>query len=263
MARSFARARKVKEPAAPVVYEVSPEIETVMHRLTRLNPVQFDWTHNFKIGCVIVRGARPKEQGGCVVLARFVKVPPLWHGLTGYDAIIRVEEWAWSRLGAAEQEALVAHELCHGSMSEKGALRVVKHDLEEFGFVVRKYGAWQESIALFDRQLSLFEPGLGTPAAVEGEQTIVPFERRPKTQQKLVAARVAGKRAARLADRVIPAETTAEDASAVDFGEGAPADDDLLPGEVACPWPGCSQADGHLGAHDPTAVDDTPDPEGA
>lgn len=78
MARSFARARKTREPTAPVVYEVSPDIETVMHRITRLNPAQFDWTHNFKIGTVIIRGSKPKADGGCVVLARFVKVPPLW-----------------------------------------------------------------------------------------------------------------------------------------------------------------------------------------
>lgn len=171
MPRGFRAARKPKEPAAPVVYEVSPEIETVMHRLIRLNPVQFGWVNNFKLGCVIVRGAKAKDEGGCVILARFVKVPPLWHGLTGYDAIIRVEDWAWRRLAAEQQEALVTHVLCHGSMSDKGALRVVKHDLEEFGFVVRKYGAWQEGIALFDKQLSMFEPGLGT--ATTGAQIAV------------------------------------------------------------------------------------------
>lgn len=173
MVRSIA-ARKAREPAVPLVYEISPEIEAVMSRLIRLNPVQFGWTGSFLIGCVIVRGGKPQDEGGCAVLARFLKSPPLWHGLTGFDAIIRVEEWAWARLGVGEQEALVAHELCHGSMSEKGALRVVKHDLEEFGFVVRKYGAWQASIALFDRQLALFEPGLGAPAIV-GDQTVVGF----------------------------------------------------------------------------------------
>jgi predicted metallopeptidase len=169
------RLRKVREPAVPVVFAISGEIETVMHRLIRLNPVQFGWANNFKLGCVLVTGAKAKEQGGCVILARFVKVPPLWHGLTGYDAIIRVEDWAWHRLNASQQEALITHELCHGSMSEKGALRVMKHDLEEFGFVVRKYGPWQENIALFDKQLSMFEPGFGT--SQEGEQKVVPFAR--------------------------------------------------------------------------------------
>ena len=247
MARSFARARRPREPAAPVVYEISPEISTVMHRLVRLNPVQFGWTGNFKLGCVIVRGSHPKEHGGCVVLARFAKVAPLWHGLTGYDAIIRVEAWAWTRLDPSEQEALIAHELCHGEMSDKGAIRVMKHDLEEFNFVVRKYGAWQEHIALFDKQLAMFEPTLGTQAApVEGDQTVVPFERPArrngasadapsealaKTPEQ-AAADVARKRARRR-------NGTAPGA--------APADDELLPGELRCEGsshvPGC----GHFG----------------
>lgn len=171
MARPFRRPRKEKEPAVPVVYELSSDIASVMSRLVRLNPVQFGWTNNFKIGCVIVRGGKPKVDGGCVILARFAKAPPVWHGIAGYDALVIVQDWAWSRLGADGQEALVTHELCHGSMSDKGALRLVKHDLEEFGFVVRKYGAWREDIALFDKQLAMFEPGLGTRQATNGDQT--------------------------------------------------------------------------------------------
>jgi hypothetical protein len=243
MIRSFARARKPREPAVPVVYELSPEISTVMHRLIRLNPVQFGWTGNFKLGCVIVRGSHPKEQGGCVVLARFAKVAPLWHGLTGYDAIIRVEEWAWSRLGSSEQEALVAHELCHGEMSAKGSLRVVKHDLEEFNFVVRKYGAWQEHIALFDRQLALFQPGFGTQTApVEGDQTVAPFER-PKGLK--IANSATPAEALMKTPEQAAADVTAKrsrrrngTAPAADI-----ADDELLPGELRCEGsvhvPGC------------------------
>ncbi len=240
MARSFARARKPREPAAPVVYEVSPEISTVMHRLVRLNPVQFGWTGNFKLGCVIVRGSHPKEQGGCVVLARFAKVAPLWHGLTGYDAIIRVEEWAWSRLGPAEQEALVAHELCHGEMSDKGSLRVVKHDLEEFGFVVRKYGAWQQSIALFDKQLAMFEPSFGTQTApVEGDQTVVPFER-PKGRNGAAAAATPTEALAKTPQQAAADVSTKR---ATRRAEADDLDDDLLPGELRCVGnvhvPGC------------------------
>lgn len=170
------RFKRAKEPAQPVVYAISSEIGEVAARLVRLFPVQFGWTANFKIGYVLVSGSQPKEQGGCVVLARFGKTPPLWHGLTGYDAIVRVEEWAWGRLDASGQEALVAHELSHGMMSERGAIKVLKHDLEEFGFVVRHYGAWKENIAVFDKQLSLFEPGLGRKEP--GEQTVVPFRTR-------------------------------------------------------------------------------------
>jgi hypothetical protein len=224
--------RAHREPAAPVVYEISGEIETVMHRLIRLNPVQFGWANNFKLGCVIVRGAKPKEHGGCVVLARFVKVAPLWHGLTAYDAIIRVEEWAWTRLSASQQEALVSHELCHGSMSEKGALRVMKHDLEEFGFVVRKYGAWQDEIALFDRQLAMFEPGFGT-APTEGEQKVVPFARPEKD----------------LPERIVDAVLDHAD----EYFPGAVVDKERRSITVntveGCPMPGCNMPAEHPGDH--------------
>jgi hypothetical protein len=248
---SFARARKFREPAAPVVFELSPEISTVMHRLIRLNPVQFGWTGNFKLGCVIVSGSKPKEQGGCVVLARFAKVPPLWHGLTGYDAIIRVEAWAWSRLGPAEQEALIAHELCHGSMSDKGMLRVEKHDLEEFGFVVRKYGAWQQSIALFDKQLAMFEPSFGTTATVEGDQIVVPFERparRNGTAPAASPAEVLAKTPEQAAANVTAKRSRRQAAWAARELANGLANDDLFPGELHCEGsvhlPGCEHFDG-------------------
>jgi hypothetical protein len=255
MARSFARARKPREPATPVVFELSPEISTVMHRLIRLNPVQFGWTGNFKIGCVIVSGSKPKEQGGCVVLARFAKVPPLWHGLTGYDAIIRVEAWAWSRLGPAEQEALIAHELCHGEMSDKGAVRIMKHDLEEFGFVVRKYGAWQQSIALFDKQLAMFEPSFGTTATVEGDQIVVPFERparrngtAPATSPAEALAKTPEQAAANVTTKRAARRARAE-AEIADEGIDRAADD-LLPGEFHCEGSNHVPNCGHFGQPD-------------
>jgi hypothetical protein len=78
-----------------------------------------------------------------------------------------------------------------------------------------------------------------------------PEEALTKTPEEAAADVVtkrAARRAARLADRVIPAETAA---------------DDLLPGENlgACPWPGCELASEHPGSHQ-TAADDRPDEEG-
>jgi hypothetical protein len=77
-----------------------------------------------------------------------------------------------------------------------------------------------------------------------------PAEVLAKTPEE-AAADVATKRSRRRAHAdPTPVETTV--------------DDDLLPGENlgACPWPGCELASGHPGAHQ-TAVDDTPDAEGA
>jgi Putative phage metallopeptidase len=164
------RPRASKEIKVPVVYEESSEIKHVAERLIRLYPVQFGWVANFKIGFVIVRGLKlnldKREPWG-----KFKKVPPLYRGLTGLDAVVELVEDGWHRLAAEQQEALVAHELCHGSMSERGALRVEKHDLEEFRFVVAQWGAWDEGIRKFGEQLDLFTsrgPIIRTPSA---EQT--------------------------------------------------------------------------------------------
>ncbi len=180
------RARAPKEPKAPVVYEESSEIRAVAERLIRLFPVQFGWVANFKIGYVIVRGLKlnldKREPWG-----KFKKVPPLYRGLTNLDAVVEIVADGWQRLAAEQQEALVAHELCHGSMSERGALRIEKHDLEEFRFVVAQWGAWDEGIRRFGEQLDLFTqrgPTIRTPAI---EQTTLeaptPLHRRTSGQQ--------------------------------------------------------------------------------
>lgn len=163
--------RAPKEPKAPVVYEESTEIKAVAERLIRLFPVQFGWTTNFKLGYIVVRGLKlnldKKEPWG-----KFKKVPPLYRGLTSLDAVVEIVADGWGQLNAEQQEALIAHELCHGSMSERGALRVEKHDLEEFRFVVAQYGAWDEGIRRFGEQLDLFSqrgPAIKTGTAGEQE----------------------------------------------------------------------------------------------
>ncbi len=171
--------RAKKEPAAPVVYEESSDIKAVADRLIRLYPVQFGWVNNFKIGFIVVRGLKlnldKKEPWG-----KFKKVPPLYRGLTGLDAVVEIVGDGWERLRAEQQEALVAHELCHGSMSERGALRVEKHDLEEFRFVVAQWGAWDDGIRLFGEQLDLFsQRGPTIKTGTKGEQEPLENFRRP------------------------------------------------------------------------------------
>lgn len=159
-----------KDPPKPVVYEESGVVAEVAHRLIRLFPAAFGWTANFRIGYVMVSGARRKADREFDHMAKFRKVPPLYHGLTDFDAVVEVKDVYWHELNAEQQEALVAHELCHGAMSDKGALRVVPHDLTEFRFVVRHWGAWQPDIDAFHEQLELFD-ATGAPArAVQGDQ---------------------------------------------------------------------------------------------
>jgi hypothetical protein len=159
------RSRTPKEPPVPVTYEESDAVRRVAERIIRLFPGRFGWTTNFRIGYVFERGGRPRADAKLDFAARFIKVPPLWHGLQGFDAVALVKVWFWdgypalgfTALSAEQQEALIAHVLCHGEMTEKGALRVVPHDLEEFRWVVANYGAWDDKVAAFGQQLAIFE----------------------------------------------------------------------------------------------------------
>lgn len=165
----MARRPRAPKPKVELVYEESSTIAAVANRLIRLFPVQFGWTSNFRLGYLIVRGSKPKS-GDRDVAGKFRKVPPVYHGLTGFDAVVEIHAWAWDDLDATQQEALVAHELCHGSMSERGTLRVEKHDLTEFHWVVGQYGAWAADVRTFAEQLSMFNergPALGRPQVVQ------------------------------------------------------------------------------------------------
>lgn len=171
MPRGAFRQRTAKEPTAPVTYEVSEVVGEVAHRLIRLFPAKFGWVNNFRLGYLMVHGSRPRPGAEVFdVMAKFRKVPPLYHGLTGFDAVVEVHNWAWIGFDGAQQEAIIAHELCHGEMTDKGALRVVKHDLSEFRFVVRNWGAWQPDIRAFDEQLQLFDDAGAPTRPTEGVQ---------------------------------------------------------------------------------------------
>lgn len=59
-------------------------------------------------------------------------------------------------------EALLAHELCHIDMDDKGKPASASHDIEEFSFVAQHWGLWRQSLVEFGqviRQLS-FEQAL-------------------------------------------------------------------------------------------------------
>ena len=79
----------------------------------------------------------------------------------------------WDEADETQQEALVAHELCHieKDVDNRGRSRywLANHDLEEFSWIVRRYGIWDDSLRKFftafengeteRKQLSLFEGG--------------------------------------------------------------------------------------------------------
>lgn len=166
-----ARIRQAKTKRIPLAYQLNEEIASLGALVISKHHIHFGGLRNFKIGYVLVSGGRaPKQNRVDGVWARFVKVAPLWKGITGYDAIVWVRKAAWDALDAHQREALIAHDLSHGTDNDKGELTVVRHDLEDFAWVARHYGPWTENVQLYGRQLNLF----GTP---DGQ---APGEQRPR-----------------------------------------------------------------------------------
>jgi len=79
-----------------------------------------------------------------------------WKYLTGANFVIEFVKPLWDDLDDNQKKAAVFHELLHIGFDEKekdGKLEikwgVVKHDIEEFGAVVKKYGAWHDALHSF------------------------------------------------------------------------------------------------------------------
>lgn len=144
-------------------YTLSDEVAKVAAGLIEQH-MRFEQLADQRIGYAMLHGKKPEGKGGIHVLAKAVKAPALWRDLGRYDAVIWCNGMAWAVLPDRAREALVAHELCHLGVNEKGALDIYDHDIEEFGWVVRNYGQWHTGLEQFSQQLALFSGG--APAAV-------------------------------------------------------------------------------------------------
>lgn len=103
--------------------------------------------------------------GDRVQLAHASKVPAKWRHLAKLDFLIEVNWTHWRLLQPRERIALVDHELCHcGRDLEAEKWVLVHHDVEEFGTIVRRWGAWKPDLAQFARQLELFTVRAGAVA---------------------------------------------------------------------------------------------------
>lgn len=77
------------------------------------------------------------------------------------DFLCILDQEYWLQADQVTREALLEHEMCHvkQEITKTGDLKfdvdgnpvygLVAHDLEEFNYIVRKYGPWKEDIADF------------------------------------------------------------------------------------------------------------------
>lgn len=101
-------------------------------------------------------------------IAKAVKAPPLWQELANVLAVVWVNGRAWSALGTRQREAVVLHELLHLDVDKTGKLVLLKHDVEEFTYVVAHYGPWHGGLERFGEQMGLW----GAHRAGDGLQQV-------------------------------------------------------------------------------------------
>lgn len=151
------RRRQPRPERIPLSFVLSDELAEVARVVFAKGGVHFDALRPLKIGYVMIGGGSPPKRDRIDgIWARFMKAPPIWRSISGYSALVWVREPVWRILSESQREALVAHELSHGTTNDRGELVIAHHDLEEFAWVVRHYGAWADNIELFGKQLSLF-----------------------------------------------------------------------------------------------------------
>lgn len=156
-------ARRARIPRAdrpkpdPLKWGISDDVTSVAAALIARFEVHFADLRQLRIGYLMITGGRePKRDRIDGVWARFMKVPEPYRTLTELDAVLWVREAIWKVLSAEQRQALIAHQLSHGMTNDKGELVIQKHDLEDFAWVARQFGAWHENVELYGRQLSLF-----------------------------------------------------------------------------------------------------------
>ncbi len=169
------------QPAEPQTWAEAPVVRDVANKLinerhSHLGPIEmryYFFSKEIKTGDEQVWGRARKVSGLNAVLA---------HPNEDTDRqFFTIEIWRtiWDRLTPEHREALVDHELHHCWVDDNGKLVILKHDLEEFANVVRRYGPWRTNIQLFldaangKGQANLFEEETPTAAPAPNEPALL------------------------------------------------------------------------------------------
>jgi len=116
----------------------------------------FNFLGNYRIKYLLRK--KPKTRLGQLVLGSAKVVSESDQLLHSWQGVVTLDQQFWDT-HPDQQEALLAHELCHFERDEEsGALTVRGHDIEEFNFVIRHYGDWLgqvRAVRLAQRQAQL------------------------------------------------------------------------------------------------------------
>jgi hypothetical protein len=171
----------------PSTYTPSGDIATVVQRVIARFPLKFDHLVNAKIEC-LRRQSKASEDafsvdgsgGAYIKNDRARAYPNLDEGgrLVSFDCGVWFRAKWWDGMTPDQRDAWVFHQLCHlGSRPSGGGLVLIKHDVEAFADEPVHFGAWEEQLSLFERNLDEYTPGgpiLAAKRAAKAEQPPAP-----------------------------------------------------------------------------------------
>ena len=147
-------------PAAEV-QEIAEPLITAHHEALRTAPIRYLFT------------LKPRKHQGRLTWGSLQLVGGLHAYLSTENTetyfVMLIDHERWIALSEEQRQALVDHELCHGTMTPAGHWALRTHDLEEFAEVLARHGLWRKDIEGFMRQakqMLLFQQESPSAAAV-------------------------------------------------------------------------------------------------
>jgi len=125
-------------------YISDPRVDEIAAKVINEVATKNEWDDIPKIKYLVKVAENSRVNGQCS------RATGKWKILTGFDYVIEVWSVFWDSASDSQKEALLFHELMHiiSSEDEDGEItwRLQDHDVEEFIYVVKKYGIWNHAL---------------------------------------------------------------------------------------------------------------------
>lgn len=147
----------------PSTYSLNGDIAVVVERVIKRFPEKFGHLVNAKLACLKRASKRSEDafsvdgSGGAFIRNDRER------GLSStFDAGVWFRAKWWDGMTPDQRDAWVFHQLSHLSARPSGGGLVrVGHDVEAFADEPVHFGAWEEQLSLFERNLDEYTPGSG------------------------------------------------------------------------------------------------------
>jgi hypothetical protein len=150
-------------------YTLSGDVATVVDRVIARFPQKFGHLVNAKLACLKRQSKRSEDafsvdgSGGSFIRSdRERALPNAVDGqqVITFDAGLWFRAKWWDGMTPDQRDAWVFHQLSHlHARPSGGGLVRVGHDVEAFADEPVHFGAWEEQLSLFERNLDEYTPG--------------------------------------------------------------------------------------------------------